>query len=108
MQKSRSQLSKHFSLNELRHTAFVIAGSHLLDSLLRATAEGPPGKPLRKHIYGEGGTGKSRVLEALRYLIKRGEASAVVKVAPTGIYAVLIEVETVHSKLQTLNFYTEN
>ncbi len=51
------------------------------------------------HISGEAGTGKSRIIDALRYLSKSwGKPEAICTVAPTGIAAVLIDGETVHSK----------
>ncbi len=58
-----------------------------------------PGKPLRMHISGEAGTGKYRVVEALKYLaVSWRRPDAISTVAPTGIAAVLINGETVHSK----------
>ena len=58
------------------------------------------------HIAGEGGTGKSRVVDALRYLSKSwGKPNGVVTVAPTGIAAVLIKGETAHSKFQTMHYF---
>ena len=85
-------VSNRFTLNERQNIAFVIAGSHLLDAFRRALRGDSPGKPLRMHIAGEGGTGKSRVVEALRFLCKYWvKPNAVVTVAPTGIAAVLIK-----------------
>ncbi len=52
------------------------------------------------HISGEAGTGKSRVVEALKYLSASwGRREAISTVATTGIAAVLFNGETVHSKL---------
>ena len=93
-------------MNETQHIAFFIAGSHLLDAFKRSTARVSPGKPLRMHIAGEGGTGKSRVIDALKYLSTAwGRPNAEVTIAPTGIAAVLVKGETVHSKLHTMNYF---
>ncbi len=95
------QVSKRFTLNERQGVAFRIAGSYLLDALKRTLLQHPPGNPLRMHLSGEGGTGKSRVVDALRFLAKGwGSPDSIVTVAPTGIAAVLVNGETVHSKLQ--------
>ena len=103
---SLAQVSQHFTLNERQHIAFVTAGSHFLDSFLRTAAQEPPGKPLQMHIAGEGGTAKSRIIEALRYLRKAWrKPNAVVTVAPTGIAAVLIKGETVRSNFKTMNYF---
>ncbi len=51
------------------------------------------------HISGESGTGKSRVVEALKYLSASwGRPEAISTVAPTGIDAVLVYGGTVLSK----------
>ena len=103
---SLAAVSQKFTLNHRQHVAFVIAGAHLLDSFKRSVAGEPSGKPLRMHLAGEGGTGKSRVIDALRYLGERwGRPNAVVTVAPTGIAAVLVKGETAHSKFHTMNYF---
>ena len=95
-----NQVSALFTLNEKQHVAFSIAGSALLDSFLRAIQKDSQGVPLRMYIGGVGGTGKSRIVEALRYLSRTwGQPNAVQIVASTGIAAVLIKGETVHRKL---------
>ncbi len=48
--------------------AFLIPESYLMDSFERSLLQLNPGKPLRMHISEEVGTGKSRVVEALKYL----------------------------------------
>ncbi len=53
------------------------------------------------HVSGEGGTGKSRVFEALLFLAAGwSQPDSILTVAPTGIAAVQVNGETVHSKLQ--------
>ncbi len=65
---SLNQISQKFTLNERQDIAFKIARSHLLKSFRRSMLMLDPGKALRMHISGEAGTGKSRVVEALKYL----------------------------------------
>ena len=100
------QVSQQFTLNERQHIAFVLAGSYLLDSFKRAEKQLKPGKPLRMHIAGEGGTGTSRVVEALVYLSKAwGRPKGVVTVAPTRIAAVHVIGETAHSNFKTMKYF---
>lgn len=97
------EVSSRFTLNKMQHIAFCIAGKALLEAFSRSLRDSAPGKPLRMYIGGEGGTGKSRIVAALRYLAKHwGRPNAVQTVAPTGIAAVLIEGETAHSLLQLM------
>lgn len=57
------------------------------------------GKPLRMHISGDTGTAQSRVAKAVKYLIfSHSKPCAISAASPTGIQAVLINGETVHSK----------
>ena len=86
------QVSELFTLNEKKHVAFSIACSALLDSFSRAIQRDSQGVPLRMYIGGVGGTRKSRIIEAFRYLSKAwGQPNAVQTVASTGIAAVLIK-----------------
>lgn len=54
-------------------------------------------KPLRMIIYGEGGTGKSKVIQTVTdYFASRGVSEWLLKAAYTGIAASLIEGKTTH------------
>ena len=107
-------VSSKFSLNEKQKVAFTIAGNALLSTFKRQLEiSANPEKddssedqeePLRMFLGGEGGTGKSQVIKALKYLSKCwGRPNAVQTVAPTGKAAVSINGETVHSFLKLLN-----
>ncbi|RDX42770.1 hypothetical protein OH76DRAFT_1298156, partial [Lentinus brumalis] len=53
--------------------------------------------PLRMVLYGEGGTGKSRVIQTVtQAFAQRGCAFMLVKAAYTGIAASLIDGKTTH------------
>ncbi|KAI0349341.1 hypothetical protein OH77DRAFT_1380004, partial [Trametes cingulata] len=53
--------------------------------------------PLRMLLIGEGGTGKSRVIQTVTQLFAaKGSADLLVKAAYTGIAASLIEGKTTH------------
>jgi len=86
-------------LNRRQHVAFCIIGHRLLLGFkngLRGLA--CDDEPLRMILHGEGGTGKSRILECLTTLCKSWlKPQALELLAPTGIAAVNIGGRTVHS-----------
>jgi len=86
-------------LNRRQHAAFCIIGHRLLLDFKNALCGRPrEGEPLRMILHGEGGTGKSRVLECLTTLCKAWlKPQALALLAPTGIAAVNIGGRTVHS-----------
>lgn len=80
-----------FTLNDEQRRAFVIAASYIA---------APQQDPLLMYLGGTGGTGKSRVLHALkRYLEDRAEAHRFAVAAPTGAAASLVGGSTYHSML---------
>ncbi|KAJ7177008.1 hypothetical protein C8R46DRAFT_832521, partial [Mycena filopes] len=79
-------------LNAEQARAFSIVAGH---SQLPDTA-----KPLRMHLGGPGGTGKSRVIDALQdYFVSRGEARRFRLSSYTGVAARNISGMTLHSAL---------
>ncbi|PSS37626.1 hypothetical protein PHLCEN_2v553 [Hermanssonia centrifuga] len=76
-----------------QYRAFDIITWHLEQSL--AGAEPPP---LRMILYGEGGTGKSKVIQTVTEVFNaRGAAHMLVKAAYTGVAASLINGKTTHN-----------
>ncbi|RDX46831.1 hypothetical protein OH76DRAFT_1355375, partial [Lentinus brumalis] len=73
--------------------AYDIIAWHLEQTL---SGQHPP--PLRMIIYGEGGTGKSRVIQSVTELFAAANCSEMlVKSAYTGIAASLIDGKTTHT-----------
>lgn len=96
---SLSYVSNMLTLNEIENIAFRIIGKSLLESVRKSELGLRTSDPLRAHLQGAAGTGKSRIIDALKYLATQwGYDSSIVTVAPTGIAAVNIMRETVHSK----------
>ncbi|KAL1664745.1 hypothetical protein GGF50DRAFT_23737, partial [Schizophyllum commune] len=61
----------------------------------RLTGKAP--RPLRMIVYGEGGTGKSRVIQTVTdYFKQKGRSCLLLKGAYTGIAASLIDGKTLH------------
>lgn len=82
-----------FSLNEKQQLAFHIVTDHTLGSVRF-------GKQLRMGIFGEGGTGKSRLIEAIRaWFIIISRENELVVTATTGAAACNIGGVTIHSAL---------
>ncbi|GJF00912.1 hypothetical protein PsYK624_172160, partial [Phanerochaete sordida] len=80
-----------YTLNDEQRRAFIIAASHLTT---------PQSEPLLMYLGGTGGTGKSRVLHALKkFLQDRAEAHRFAVAAPTGAAASLVGGSTYHSML---------
>ena len=72
--------------------AYHIVDWHLAETLRGA---GPP--PLRMILYGEGGTGKSRVIQTItESFAARGVSRILVKAAYTGVAASLVDGKTTH------------
>lgn len=86
------------SLKRDQRRAFDIVAWHLhqtVNSMLTHQASPPP---LRMILYGEGGTGKSKVIQTITDVFKsRGVAHMLVKSAYTGIAASLINGKTIHT-----------
>lgn len=84
-------------LLEEQRRAFDIVKWHLSDTL-----EGRQPAQLLMQIQGEPGTGKSRVIRAITALFKsKGHSVALLRAAPTGIAACLIDGRTLHSVTMT-------
>lgn len=110
---SLKDVAEKFTLNEKQNCAFNIAGNALLSSFHEMMSKNKESKnkinPLRLYLGGEGGTGKSRVIESLQYLAKMwGRPNAVQTIAPTGKAAFLVNGSTIHSKFKfsSRNFKT--
>ncbi|KAJ8589090.1 hypothetical protein M405DRAFT_792072, partial [Rhizopogon salebrosus TDB-379] len=81
------------NLNEDQRRAYDIIAWHLSQLL---AGENP--SPLRMRIEGEGGTGKSRVIQTVTELFRWNAITHILrKAAYTGIAASLIEGQTIHS-----------
>ncbi|KAF6763374.1 hypothetical protein DFP72DRAFT_762276, partial [Ephemerocybe angulata] len=80
-----------YTLNSEQERAFKIVAHHALSITP---------SPLRMYIGGQGGTGKTRVLEALQHWFdSRGEAYRMIVLGPTGASASIIGGSTYHSYL---------
>lgn len=89
-------ISSRFSLNVEQDAAFRIVCQH--------TASKTKNIPLRLYLGGPGGTGKSRVMQAISsYFEVRGESRRLRLAAYTGIAASNIGGVTLHSSLMLLN-----
>ncbi len=81
------------ALKDEQFRAFDIMRWHLNETL---AGNEPP--PLRMIIYGEGGTGKSKVIQTItEEFIRRGAQHTLVKAAYTGVAASLIDGKTTHT-----------
>ncbi|KAL1709620.1 hypothetical protein EV121DRAFT_172280, partial [Schizophyllum commune] len=79
-------------LREEQERAYDIMRWHLDRRLA-----GKPPQPLRMIVYGEGGTGKSRVIQTVTNLFKeRRRPYLLIKGAYTGVAASLIDGKTLH------------
>ena len=86
---SIDRICKDYGLNEEQERAFRIVANHVVL---------PNSAPLKMYIGGMGGTGKSRVLNAISTFFKeRNEAHRFIIVAPTGTAAALLSGSTYHS-----------
>ena len=95
---SIADISTAFTLNQLQHAAFAVVARDLLRSFRCDQLDDAPGRPeLRMMLSGEGGTGKSRVIHAIRALADAWSRPGAVRIASfTGLAAVLVEGETLH------------
>lgn len=85
-------LIDQFTLNREQSRAFEIIASRAI--------EPSPSRPLRMFLGGAGGTGKSRVLDALKeFFIQRGERGRLRLTSFTGVAARNISGTTLHSAL---------
>ncbi|KAK0215543.1 P-loop containing nucleoside triphosphate hydrolase protein, partial [Armillaria fumosa] len=77
-----------FSLNAEQERAFRIVAQH---------TGNPCAEQLKMYVGGMGGTGKSRVLNALiEYFKQQGESRRLIVVAPTGTAASIVQGSTYH------------
>lgn len=80
-------------LNQEQRMCYDIVTSHLEQTLANEAV-----RPLRLFIYGEGGSGKSRVIQAITERFQQvGKTAWLLKAAYTGIAASLIGGKTTHS-----------
>jgi PIF1-like helicase len=87
-----TSLIRDFSLNANQARAFRIICNHALGHHLPAELQ------LLMGVFGEGGTGKSRLIEAIRVWFKRNSrGNELIVAATTGTAAVKIKGSTVHS-----------
>jgi hypothetical protein len=111
--------SKHYTLNAKQHVSFVLLAAALLSSVFAQQETGDPqhdassarvrallaavlpkNGQLRLYLGGSGGTGKSRVVQALIDFARRWTRSDMVAVtASSGIAGVLIGGCTIHAAL---------
>ncbi|PBK91906.1 hypothetical protein ARMGADRAFT_893466, partial [Armillaria gallica] len=83
-----SEISAEYSLNTEQERAFHIVAQH---------SANPMAEQLRMYVRGMGGTGKTRVLNALTaYFCCQGESRQLIAIAPTGMAAALIKGSTYH------------
>lgn len=94
-------ICSEFTLNSEQAAAFRQIALH---SLLPQTAEK---EPIRMYLGGPGGTGKSRVLDALKAFFDRRQQSRRLRVASyTGVAAANVAGVTLHSALQVSQLET--
>lgn len=97
------QMADRYTLNPLQRHAFRLAALALLQKIADGYCQGsiakePTAAPFKMYLGGEGGTGKSRIIEALVYLAKMWDRPGAVRTcAPTGIAASLVNGQTFHS-----------
>ncbi|PBK62523.1 hypothetical protein ARMSODRAFT_845335, partial [Armillaria solidipes] len=83
-----SQVEKDYVLNKEQQCAFRIVTQH---------ADNPAADQLTMYVGGMGGTGKTRVLNALTaYFRHQGESRRLIVVAPTETAAALVKGSTYH------------
>ena len=89
--KMINRIAKSFGLNEEQERAFRIISNHACT---------PGMAQLKMYLGGMGGTGKSRVIQAVAKMFSdRGETHRFIVVAPTGSAAALLNGSTYHSVL---------
>jgi transcriptional regulator of acetoin/glycerol metabolism len=82
-------ISQQYDLNEEQDRAFKIIANHVVL---------PNSEPLKMYMGGMGGTGKSRVIQAIsNFFERRNEAYRFIIVAPTGTAAALLSGSIYHS-----------
>lgn len=101
------EVARIFTLNEFQFYAFRMAAVYLLQKLRKSytkdrnasiLGDSSNGDGFQLYIGGEGGTGKSRIVEALLHLCKYwNHPRAIRTCAPTGIAASLVHGQTFHS-----------
>ena len=93
---SLQEVSQHFHLNRLQHKVFFEVGTYLLQKFLQQSTCAIP----KTIVVGAGGTGKSRILNALRALSELHQhPGAVAILAPSGVAASAVNGETIESAL---------
>lgn len=97
-------VAEKFTLNLLQRKAFILVAEEMLHRMADGYNFSGSRRAIRNfstmYLGGEGGTGKTRVIEALQYLAKAWcRPRAIRTCAPTGIAASLVRGQTVHSML---------
>lgn len=88
-------IEHEFTLNTEQALAFRI---------ICEAAQAPKGNPLRMYIGGSGGTGKSRVINAVKaYFARRGQARRLRLTSYTGVAAHNVAGMTLHAALNLMN-----
>ena len=102
--QSNEEISKQFTLNPKQNTAYLLV-ANTLDAEINNESKFPSEKraqisQLRLYIGGPGGTGKSRIVDALKHLFtSRGKSAWLQCSAPTGTAAKSIKGRTFFSLL---------
>ena len=91
-----NEVSARFTLNALQHVAFTKFAVPVLHKLMNIEFTAWDSSPL--YVTGAGGTGKSRIVNAILYLVKQwGRPNSVRVMAPTGVAAAALGGTTLHS-----------
>ena len=103
-EQTTQEISERFTLNPKQHQIFMLVAKTLNKELhndsLHASEERVAVQQLKMYVGGPGGTGKSRIVDAIKYLFKeRGKSSWVQCAAPTGTAAKAIQGRTFFSML---------
>jgi len=103
-EETAHQIADRFTLNPKQYQIFMLVSNTLdaelhNDTLLQ-TEQRISVQQLKMYVGGPGGTGKSRIVDAIKYLFKqRGKSSWVQCAAPTGTAAKAIQGRTFFSML---------
>lgn len=97
-----AQFAEKYSLNDAQSLAFKLIVKNLINSINSEKDEMlPKNKPLWLILHGPGGTGKTHSLQPIQDMLDHvGIHNVVVRLAPTGSAAALIDGQTIHSALK--------
>ncbi|HLP35109.1 MAG TPA: DUF6570 domain-containing protein [Amoebophilaceae bacterium] len=94
LNKLRDDIKEQYTLNTKQALAYSLVVDHLIASEITTT----PQKPFRFLLLGEGGTGKSQVINSIRTFFHTiGKSQLLRLTASTGKAAALIKGTTIHS-----------